>query len=281
MLTLSGCRRVVAMGLVAVLCAAAPGLGAETLRMGGTGASIATFGLLAREYRKQDPSFQLDIVPNLGSAGGIQALLGGAIQISATTRPLKSEERAKGAREFAYGRTAFVMVTARPGLDGLSTGDIADLYAAAQPRWPDGQPVRLVLRPAHDSDSTLLAALSPAVKAALMQAMAREGMVVAMTDQEAVEAVERLPGALGTSTLALLMAENRRVKPLALDGVAPTLANLESGRYPHVKTMYLVLREDAPPAAVKFGEFIRSEAGQRLLARTGHLSVVMPPITLR
>lgn len=259
----------------------APIVHAETIRMGGTGAAIGTFQALAEEYKKVDPSFRLDILPNLGSSGGIKALLGGAVQIAATSRPVKSEEQAKGARSIEYGRTAFVLATTKAGVDGLSTRDIAELYAGRHATWPDGQPVRLVLRPASDGDWAMLAEFSPAIKAGLEQAMAREGMVVGMTDQEAVDAIERLPGGLGTASIALLVSESRRARPLAIDGVAPTLENLASGRYRHVKNMYLVLRDDAPPAAVKFAEFIRSEAGQRVLVKTGHQPAAMPKIAAR
>jgi phosphate transport system substrate-binding protein len=95
-----------------------------------------------------------------------------------------------------------------------------------------------------------------------------------MTDQEAVDAIERLPGGLGTASMSLLLSEQRRAQALALDGVAPTLAHVESGRYPFVKTMQLVLRADAPPAVTRFVTFIGSPAGRRVLAETGHV----PPL---
>ena len=47
---------------------------AESLRLGGTGSALGTMKLLAEGYRKLDPSFVLEIVPNLGSSGGIAAL---------------------------------------------------------------------------------------------------------------------------------------------------------------------------------------------------------------
>ena len=99
-------------------------------------------------------------------------------------------------------------------------------------------------------------------------------MVLGMTDQEAVDAIERLPGALGTASVALLLSEQRRARPLEIDGVAPTLAHVASGRYPYLKTMFFVVRVDAPPSVMKFIEFVGSPSGQQVLAETGH--VVMP-----
>lgn len=261
------------LGACAILLAfgAAAAVRAETVRLGGTGSAIGTMQRLGEAYRKLDPAFRLEIVPNLGSTGGIKAVSIGAVQVAATSRPVKAEESAAGLRAVEYGRTAFVLATTKQGVTGLSRNEVAQFYGG-RAQWGDGTPVRLVLRPASDGDSALLAQFSPEIKAALAQAQSREGMVVGMTDQEAVDAIERLPGGLGTAAIALLLSEQRRAAPLAIDGVAPTPANVASGRYPYFKSMYVVLRSDAPEAARRFVEFIGSEAGRKILAGLGHVA---------
>lgn len=247
------------------------GASAETVRLGGTGSAIGTMQRLGEAYQKIDPAFRLEVVPNLGSSGGVKAVSSGAVQIGATSRPLKAEEVAAGLRAIEYGRTAFVLATAKPGVKGLSLNEVAE-YFHGRAQWGDGTPVRLVLRPASDGDSMLLAQFSPGIKAALAQAQSREGMVTAMTDQEAVDAIERLPGSLGTASMALLLSERRRAVPLAVDGIEPSLANVSSGRYPHVKPMYLVLRGDAPEGVRRFVDFIGSPAGRKILTDLGHIA---------
>jgi phosphate transport system substrate-binding protein len=243
---------------------------AETLRLGGTGSAIGTMKALAEAYQAVDPGFELVVVPNLGSSGGIKALQSGATQLAAISRDLKPAEAALGLRGLVYGVTPFALVTTEQGQVNLSLQAIADLYAGRQTHWSPGRPVRLVLRPASDGDTELLASFSPGVRAAKDAAMAREGMVVALTDQEAVDAVERLPGGLGTASLAVLVSEKRRARPLAIEGVQPTVANLANGTYPFAKTMVLVCKDDAPPSVRRFLEFVRSDAGARVLIDNGH-----------
>jgi phosphate transport system substrate-binding protein len=261
--TLTGC-----LGLLFLMAMPAH---AETLRVGGTGSAIGTLQRLGQAYQSVDPAFQLEVVPNLGSTGGIKALRSGATHIAVVSRPLKPDETSAGLRSIDYGRTPFVLATAKPGVRNLSLREVAEIYAGRRTQWPDGSPVRLVLRPASDGDTTQLASFSDDIQAALKLALAREGMVMAMTDQEAVDAIERLPGGLGTASVALLLAERRRAAPLAIDGVEPTLANVASGRYPHAKTLSLVLRQDASPTARKFVDFVISAQGRKLLAELGHL----------
>ena len=242
---------------------------ADTVRLGGTGAALTTMALLAQAYKKLDPTFQLEIVANLGSSGGIKALTTGATQMAVASRAIKAEELAAGLHAVEYGRTAFVLATAKDTVQGLTLTQIADLYAGKQTKWGDGQPVRLVLRPPSDGDTALLASLSPDVKVALATAMAREGMTTAMTDQDSADAIERLPGGLGTSSLALLMSEHRRASALSIDGIAPTAANVASGRYPYVKPLYLLFKDGAPPSVTQFIAFVGSQAGRRILTESG------------
>lgn len=246
-----------------------PAVRADTVRLGGTGSGLGVVKLLAQAYAKTDPSFQLDVVPNLGSTGGVKSLIQGSIQIAVTSRPLKAEEAAAGLRSFEIGRTAFVLATSKEGITDLSLTQVADLYAGRQSKWPDGQPVRLVLRPASDGDTALLGSFSAAIKESLAAAMNREGMVVAMTDQDSADEIERLPGGLGTASVALLMSEGRRARALSVDGVAPTLANVVNGSYRYTKTLQLVIKEGAPAPLMTFIAFAGSDAGRKALASAG------------
>ncbi len=254
----------------------APTVVAETVRLGGTGSAMGSMAKLAEAYQHVDPSFRLEIVPNLGSSGGIKALQRDLIDLAASGRPLKPEESATRLQAHVYGVTPFVIATAKEGVDQLTTTQLAAFYSGRIAHWPDGRSVRLVLRPANDTDTPLLASLSPAIKSALAIAMARDGMVVAMTDQDSVDAIERLPGGLGTSTLAQLRSESRRARALVIDGVEPTVENLSNGRYRFAKTMYLIAK-DCPSASVAgFLAFVRSEPGRNILAEIGHVSTAEP-----
>jgi phosphate transport system substrate-binding protein len=244
---------------------------AESVRIGGTGAALGTMERLAVEYRKRQPDFSYEIIPNLGSGGGLKALAKGAIQIAVMSRPLKPEERNADFVTIEYGRTPFVVVTARAGVKGITRAQLAEIYGSPLARWPDGAPARPVLRPATDVDSDLLAGMSPAIKAALASAMAREGMVVAATDRESADSIEKLPGAIGTSSLALLLSEGRRLTPLAIDGIEPSAKTLADGSYPYAKAMAMIVQRNPPAATSKFLAFVASADGRRVLVETGHV----------
>jgi phosphate transport system substrate-binding protein len=82
--------------------------------------------------------------------------------------------------------------------------------------------------------------------------------------------LERLPGSLGTSTLALILSESRPLQVLSLNGVAPWVKGAVNPAYPLVKPLYLVLRDDAKPATRRFVAFIQSPEGRSILEKIGY-----------
>jgi phosphate transport system substrate-binding protein len=244
---------------------------AQPLKTGGTGAAVGTIELMAQEYRRQDPSFEVNVVAGLGTSGGIKAVAAGVLDFALVGRPLKDTEMAAGLVAYELGRTPFVLVSNQPGIKNLSQVELATYIGSDAPHWPGGAPVRLVLRPVNDSDTALLGDFSPEVKKSLAKAQARGGMVRAITDQESANESERLPGSLGTSSIALLRSEKRTLAVLSLDGVAPSPENLASGAYPHGKTLAIVTQGNPAAATRKFLDFIASAAGREVLTRLGYL----------
>lgn len=245
---------------------------AEEYAIGGSGTNLGAMRILAEAYAARHPGGdRFTVLPSMGSSGGVKAVTAGAVALGVTSRPLKADEAAAGATAREYARTPFVFAAAATlPVEGLATADIAEIYAGRLAAWPDGTRIRMVLRPASDSDNDAIRAISPAVAAALKEAEARPGMAYAVTDQETARAIASVPGGIGPSTLALVRTEDWGLKALALDGVAPAPETIADGRYPWFKSLYVVTSPRSPAAAHAFVAFVRSDEGRAILARTGH-----------
>ncbi len=257
-----------------ILClAGASGAEGAEFQLGGSGATLGTMRVLADAYTAKHPETTFVVLPSMGSSGGIKAALAGAVALGLSTRPLKSDESAAGAVSVEYGRTPFVFATA-PGtpVDGISTRQLADIYAGRLTEWPDGTRIRMILRPVSDSDNDAIKAISAEVRQGLDIAETRPGMAFAVTDQEAAKAIETTPGGIGPSTLALIRSEGRNLKALKLDGIAPSPDSLADGSYPLGKSLSIVRTPKSPPEALDFLDFVGSAEGRAILARTGHLT---------
>ena len=247
------------------------GKAAADVKIGGTGNALGTMEQLGKAYAKGNPGTKVTVLPSLGSGGGIKAVASGAIDIGVSSRPLKEEERQLGLVESEYARTPFVFaVPAKSRVIAISSGQIADLYSGRTEAWPDGGRVRLVLRPAGDGDSVQIRKMNAAIGAALTHAEAIPGIKFATNDQENAGDIERIPGAFGATTLALITSEDRPLRALELDGVAPTVANAAAGRYPHFTRLYLITRSNPAADPQRFIAFLRSREGGDLLVRNGN-----------
>ena len=110
---------------------------------------------------------------------------------------------------------------------------------------------------------------------ALDVAHQRKGLSLAITADEAIELVARVPGSLSSSTLAIVArASGSHVSIMAIDGVAPTLVNLKNGSYPYVKPLYLVHDSaKSSPLIHRFVDFVRSPQAQGMLEKWGSAPV--------
>ncbi|TAL84576.1 MAG: LysM peptidoglycan-binding domain-containing protein [Rhodanobacter sp.] len=84
--------------------------------------------------------------------------------------------------------------------------------------------------------------------------------------------VQLNPNGMGAATLSDIRG-NRKLKALAINGIAPTVANIADGSYPLYTPLYLVLNPRSPKAAKieDFIEFVQSASGRAALRRNAVL----------
>lgn len=244
---------------------------AGEIKIGGTGNALGAMRLMGVAFEKQNPDVKVVVLPSLGTSGAIKAVPKGAIDIGLASRRLTDEEAKAGAVSVEYARSPLVFaVSAKTKATGLTLDQVADVYTGKLPAWPDGTQIRPILRQAGDDNTKQVRQMSPALDRALSVAEQRPGMPFATNDQETADKLESIPGALGVTTLCLILSEGRGLRPLAIDGVEPTAANGASGKYPHVKQLYYVAKTEPSADAKRFIAFIHSTSGREVLARSGH-----------
>ncbi|MGZ8467068.1 MAG: substrate-binding domain-containing protein [Candidatus Binatia bacterium] len=254
------------MAAVLILTMAAR-LRAETIKLGGTGGSLATMQRLADAFKKEQPADEVQIVTGLGGKGSKKALLGGALDISVMTTVGNAAETPAGlaVKEFAKAPYAFD-ANAKVKVGSVTLKDLVEIYGGRRITWPNGERLRLILRSESNVDTEVLKSVSAAMAAAVKNALKREGMSVAANDHESADLIETIPGAIGTNMLPLVVAEKRALKVLPLDGVTPSAKAIANGSYPWFKTYHLLTKATPPPHVQRFVSFVFSAKGRQLVA---------------
>lgn len=246
----------------------------EEIKIGGSGSGLGHMKMLGAAFEKSHPGIKIVVLPSLGSSGGIKAVGKGAIDIGLTGRPLKDEELKAGLKVIEYAKTPFIFVANNDvKITGLTTKDIVKIYNGETQTWPDGKRVRLVLRSAYESDTITVKSISPEMSAAVDNALSRKGMLIAMTDQESADLIEKTTGSFGVSTLTLVLSEKRKVKILSYNGAGPSVKALSGGAYPLSKSLYFVTKPEQSPLVREFLAFILSPEGARILEEGGCLAI--------
>ncbi|MDO7666290.1 MAG: substrate-binding domain-containing protein [Loktanella sp.] len=247
---------------------------AETLRISGTGVALGGIILLGDAFEAENPGTTIEVLPSLGSSGGIKALLAGALGLSVSSRPLKDDEKEGGAMAKIYASTPLAIVTSsKTDAESITTEELALMYSGELTHWPSGQPVRLVLRPLAESDTQILYGLSDDLSKALDVALARPGLVTATSDQENAETLDRLEGSLGAVALGQIATENRNLKVLTHDGILPQAGGVLGHGVIFNKDLFIVSTASPSPLASKFMAFMFSDQARVILFETDHKPV--------
>jgi len=276
------CKRFLVLGWWLAQCflagSASSAQAFETVRVAGTGASLGLMRVLGQEFSRQRPDIQISVIGNLGSSGAISAVLENAIDLGVSSRSMRPAELKRGATVTEFASTPFVIaVHGEVKVPGLSLKQLAAAFRGDTAHWPDGVPLRLILRPERDFDTGALRGMSAEMDQAVTEAQGRHGLNVAITDQDSADALERVPGSLGTSSLALIVTEQRKIRPLAIDGVTPSVEAMKAGAYPYEKFLTLVTGRSPSAATQAFVAFLRSPEVARLLPRYGALAAFRSP----
>jgi phosphate transport system substrate-binding protein len=256
-------------------CASALAMATETITIGGSGGPTLALAPVAEAFHRANPAVRVTLEPSLGTRGGIRGVAQGSIAIGVAARELTPQDPPLEGFEFARSPLVFA-VGAGSSHSEVTMPQVAAMYAGQATTWPDGSRVRVILRPASDTDTLALRAHSPLLREASLAADARPGMLMAMTDLDSTEQIEAIAGAIGTTTLSQVLVEKRRIKPLRLDGVEPSVENLRDGRYPLHKKFVLIVRPPMSPAVRSFVAFVRGAEGRRILEQNGNWVAARP-----
>ena len=239
-----------------------------TLIAGGTGSGLGILRVLGQHYSALHPQVTVTVLPSLGSAGGIRALQAGAVDLAISSRSLKEQEK-QGFQELPIGSSPLIFaVHPDTPINDITYAMAAGIYSGAMTTWRDGSQIRRILRPESDADWLLMQKVSDEMAKALDIAQKTQGLHLAVTDTDAIASLEQIAGSFGPTTLAMVLAEKRKVRMLSLAGRQPADLGADPG-YPMRKNFRLLIRNDARPETLAFFAFVASPDGKKILSELG------------
>lgn len=254
---------------------ATPSTNQTTITVAGSGVNLGITRLLAQAFSQKNPQTTINIPGSIGSKGAIKAINDGAIQLGLISRPLSDQEIASGLVAQAYAQVAVVIGTNESVSDpSITSRELLEIFDGTKTHWPDGQEIIVLVREKSDSGFAVLEKAIPGFKEVYQQSLAQKRWTMLYTDQDANQALEGTPGAIGVTDLGMINTEHLRVNKAKLNGVLPSPENLLNGTYPLSRKLLFIYQKDASAEEISaFLGFVFSEEGQVVLKSNGYLPI--------
>lgn len=252
---------------------AAPASPPAQLVFAGSGTNLPLVRVLAEAFSKRHPEIRIEVPASIGSSGGIRAAADGAVALGLVSRPLKEKEKGLGLTARSYARSPMI-IAVHPSVaeENITSAELLDIYRGTKRTWRDGREIVVLTREPGDSSVEVLVKGVPGFREVYEESQQARRWTTLLKDLAMNEALARTPSAIGLSDLGAVTIEQHVIKPLKVNGVAPTLDNLQSGKYPLHKTLAFAYREERLSAGASlFIDFVRSTEGEKILRANGYL----------
>lgn len=202
-----------------------------------------------------------------GSSAGIEAVLAGTSDIGNSSRALKDEEKQQGAVENIVAIDGIaVIVNTENKVEDLTTEQLIKIYTGEITNWKDvggdDKPITVIGREAGSGTrGAFEELLEVEEKCKYAQEIDSTGAVVAK--------VTSTPDAIGYVSLDVI---DDTVKPVKLDGVAPSEETIKSGDYTLARPFVMATKgeiSEQSDVVKAYFDFIKSEEGQKIITSVG------------
>ena len=228
----------------------------------------------AEEFMKEHPEANISVRGG-GSGVGIAALIDGTIDIADASRAMKTKElkkaRVNGINPVAHvvARDAIaVILHPQNPVNNLTKSHLKAIYTGAISRWNEvGGTSDVIVVVSRDVASGTFEVFN---ELALDKQRVRPDALMQASNQAVVNIVASTNGAIGYVGLGYLSKE---VKPIAIEGVMPSVATAKSGAYLLARSLYMYTDGKPKGLAKEFIDFVLGPKGQRIVKEEGFVPV--------
>ncbi|MFC4404786.1 PstS family phosphate ABC transporter substrate-binding protein [Gracilibacillus xinjiangensis] len=234
-------------------------------------------------YPKKTYSIEESEVRSSQTSGAFMKLINDVVDIAVIAEPSKEQyqmakELDKELKLTPIGKEAFVFfVNQRNPIDSLTIEEIQAIYTGAITNWKEvggnDAEIRAFQRPEGSGSQSALVRFMDG--ATIMDPPADEiisgmGGIIRETSN-----YQNHRNAIGYSFryFSQEMVEDRRIKYIAVNGIAPTKENIQNGSYPIVADFFAITAGSSNPNIPPFIEWMQSEQGQQIVDRSGYVRV--------
>lgn len=244
------------------------------LRVSGSGTCLPLLRILAADV--PDKSVRMVFLPGLHTKGGVRGVTQGSLDVGALSRDLNPDERSADLRVTWLASDGLVVAVnntvSKLGVQSITRQQVRDIYAGKVTDWKQlgaSASLPIVVLDRHEDESAKII-LRKFILGPAAEFKVTADSVNLYYESDMVDALQTTSGAVGYFSLGYAVSQSVNVTLLPLDGVAPTVANIESGKYTVVRPLGIVTRSAAPAPVRAFIDWITSDEARAIMVSKGY-----------
>jgi phosphate transport system substrate-binding protein len=240
-------------------------------RISGSAVCMALLRLLTERYPADRVAFSY--LPAMRSKGGVAGVADGSLDLGALTRAAAASETApQHLRATVLADDALVFaVHPSVTVTAVTSEQVRGIYAGRYTDWSQLGGPRLPIR-VLDRAETEVAKIT--LRARVFGPIATfhiTSRATTLSDEvDLLAALRTQPGAIGYCSYGFAVSQRVPVRALALDGVAPSVEAIRTGRFRVIRPMTVITSEKADPRIDAFILWARGPEAARIMEENGY-----------
>lgn len=262
-------QRVIAALSLSIASAATAG----ELVIPGAGPPEAAVRALAEAFNSAQSAHRVVVPSSTGVPGALRAIRGGETPLARMPRRLSETESREGLQCEPFARDPIVFVVgAGVAVTQLSEAQIVDIFSAKLSDWREvGSQAGTIRVVARQPTEALLGMIRQQIPEFRSLQFGPEVKVV-QSDPQMIELLDRFDQSIGWAAMSNLRLAKGALRPVHLDGIAPTAANVANGKYRLAATACFLHKGALQDIAARaFMDFVHTPAGRSVIEKTGLL----------
>lgn len=234
----------------------------HTITIAGSTSVMPFTEKLAEHFMVDHKNFIIDVQGG-GSTAGIQATINNTVDIGMSSRELKENEKMLNTITICHDGIVVIVHPDNP-IGMLSLAQIRQIFSGQITNWRDlGWINRKIDAVSREEGSGTRSAFEDLI---MKGKEIDDGTMVQDSNGSVKEVVATDPYAIGYVSMGLV---DKKVRPVSIDNVSPSIRTIKSGRYKIVRPFLYVTNGELDNKAKQFVDYVLSKEGQNILRNEG------------